>query len=212
MIRERYLPRRLNIPNPLLKQEELLEIMQDSTRITMFVCANCARAGKELTSAGRTRPVVPDFNLPGRIHSIVVPCTGRLQPEHILKAFESGSSVVSIVACQEDNCHYAEGSRRCALRVELVQGILKEIGLGEGRLLLSHLPGSAAEDLAIAAGKSGSSNDTDSMNVRIAAIRERIVETLQAYPPNPLLQSPPMEKEESYEEEIAFSDGEESDA
>jgi F420-non-reducing hydrogenase iron-sulfur subunit len=188
-----------------------VELMQDSTKITMFVCANCARPGKELTSAGRARPVVPDFNLPGRIQSIVVPCTGRLQPEHILKAFESGSSVVSIVACQEDNCHYAEGSRRCALRVELVQGILKEIKLGEGRLLLSHLPGSASEDLAMAAGKSSGSNNADSMNSQIAAIRDRILETLRAYPTNPLQSSSPAESKESYEEEIAFSDAEESD-
>jgi F420-non-reducing hydrogenase iron-sulfur subunit len=180
--------------------------MQDSTKITMFVCANCARAGKELTSAGRARPVVPDFNLPGRIQSIVIPCTGRLQPEHILKAFEAGSSVVSVVACQDDNCHYAEGSRRCALRVELVQSILKEIGLGEGRLLLSFLPGSASEDLAMAAGKSGSSNDAGSLNAPIAAIRARIMEALRIYPLNPLQPSSPAETEELCEEEMAFNE------
>jgi F420-non-reducing hydrogenase iron-sulfur subunit len=194
-----------------LLQEELVEITEDSTKITMFVCANCARAGKKLTSAGRARPVVPDFNLPGHVQSIVVPCVGRLQPEHILKAFESGSSVVSIVACREDNCHYAEGSRRCALRVELVQSILKEIGLGEGRLLLSHLPGSALEDLAMAAGKSGGSNDADSLSAQIAPIRDLIIKTLRAYPPSPLQQSSSAESEELCEEEMAFSDEEEND-
>jgi F420-non-reducing hydrogenase iron-sulfur subunit len=185
--------------------------MQDSAKITMFVCANCARAGKELTSAGRARPVVPDFNLPGRVQSIVVPCTGRLQPEHILKAFESGSSVVSVVACQDDNCHYAEGSRRCALRVELVQSILKEIGLGDGRLLLSYLPGSAAEDLAMAAGKSGGSNGAGLLDAQIAAVRDRIIETLRIYPPNPLQQSSPAGTEDSCEEELVISgvDGDE---
>lgn len=183
-----------------------MEIMQDSTKITMFVCANCARAGKELTSAGRARPVVPDFNLPGYVQSIVVPCTGRLQPEHLLRAFETGSSVVSVVACQEDNCHYAEGSPRCALRVELVQSILKEIGLGEERLLLSYLPGSASEDLAMAAGKSAGSINADSLNAQIAAIRNRIIEALRTYPPNPLQQASPEGKEELCEEEMAFSE------
>jgi F420-non-reducing hydrogenase iron-sulfur subunit len=194
-----------------LLEEELVEIMQDSTKMTVFVCANCARAGKELTSAGRARPVVPDFNLPGHVKSIMVPCTGRIQPEHILKAFESGSSVVSIVACQEDNCHYAEGSRRGALRVEFVQSILREIGLGEGRLLLFHLPGSASEDMAMAAGKSGGSNNTDSLNSQIAAIRDRIIETLRTYPTSPLQLSSVPESEESYEEEMVISDVEESD-
>jgi F420-non-reducing hydrogenase iron-sulfur subunit len=183
-----------------------VEIIQDSTKITQFVCANCARAGKELTSAGRARPVVPEFDLPGRVQSIVVPCVGRLQPEHMLRAFEAGSSVVSVVACQEDNCHYAEGSRRCALRVELVQSILKEIGLGEGRLLLSHLPGSALEDLAVASGKSSGSNNPESLNAHIGAIRNRIIETLRSYPPNPLQQSSSERTEELCEEEMAFSE------
>jgi F420-non-reducing hydrogenase iron-sulfur subunit len=188
-----------------------VEIIKDSTKITMFVCANCARSGKQWTSADRARPVAPDFNLPVHVQSIVVPCAGRLQPEHILRVFESGSSIVSIVACQEDNCHYAEGSPRCALRVELVRSILKEIGLGEERLLLFHLPGSAAEDMAIAAGKSGGSNNTDSTKAQIAAIRDRIIEMLRVYPSSPMQLSSSTESEESYEEEMAFSDVEESD-
>ena len=130
-----------------------METIPDSTGITVFVCANCARPGKVLTSAGRGRPVVPEFNWPGRVQQIIMPCTGRLQPEHVLKAFESGSRLVSVIACQEDNCQYIEGSRRCARRVDYIRSILKEIGLGEDRLLLSHLPGSASEDLALAAGK-----------------------------------------------------------
>jgi F420-non-reducing hydrogenase iron-sulfur subunit len=194
-----------------LPQEEQVKIMQDSAKSTIFVCANCARAGKELTSAGRVRPVVPDFNLPGRVQLIVVPCVGRLQPEHILKAFETGSSVVSIVACREDNCHHAEGSRRCALRVELVQSILKEIGLGEERLLLFHLPGSASEDLAAAAGKSGEASQADSLNAQIAAIRGCIIETLRIHPSSPLQLSSREESESFCEEEMALSNVEESD-
>ena len=164
--------------------------MPDSTEITMFVCANCARPGKKTTSAGRVRPAVPDFNLPGRVQRIIVPCTGRLQPEHVLKAFESGSSLVSVVACEENNCHYIEGSRRCALRLDYIRSILKEIGLGEERLLLSHLPGSASEDMALASGKPASGNHSDSLGARIAAIRDQAIEALRCLAPNPLLQLP----------------------
>jgi hypothetical protein len=95
--------------------------------------------------------------------------------------------------------------------VELVRSILKEIGLGEERLLLFHLPGSAAEDMAIAAGKSGGSNNTDSTKAQIAAIRDRIIEMLRVYPSSPMQLSSSTESEESYEEEMAFSDVEESD-
>jgi coenzyme F420-reducing hydrogenase delta subunit len=71
----------------------------------------------------------------------------------VLRAFESGSSVVTVVACQVDNCHFIEGSRRCARRVDYIRSLLNEIGLGDERLLLFYLPGSASQDLAVAAGK-----------------------------------------------------------
>lgn len=163
-----------------------MEIMQDSAGITVFVCANCARPAKEPAAAVKSRPEIPDFNWPVRAKQVIVPCTGRLQPEHVLKAFESGSSVVSVIACREDNCHYIEGSRRCSLRLEYIRSILDEIGLGEGRLLLSYLPGSASEDLALSAGKSAPDSNSDSLETQIAAIREQVAEALRTYPPNPL--------------------------
>jgi F420-non-reducing hydrogenase iron-sulfur subunit len=168
-----------------------VEIIPDTAGITMFICANCARPGKKLTSANRTRPAIPEFNWPGRVQQIIVPCSGRLQPEHVLKVFESGSSVVSVVACQEDNCHHIEGSRRCARRVEYIRSILKDIGLGDERLLLSYLPGSALEDLALASSNTAPENHPDSLDAQIAAIRDNVVEVFRNLPPNPLLQPPP---------------------
>jgi coenzyme F420-reducing hydrogenase delta subunit len=153
----------------------------------MFVCANCARPGKELSSARRSRPEVPDLGLPGgHVRQIVIPCAGRLQPENVLKAFEAGSDVVAVTACEEGNCHYAEGSRRCALRVESIRLLLQEIGLGEGRLLLCHLPGSAAEDLKLTSGEGAVSGSLESLEDKIAEIRNQITEALRVCPPNPL--------------------------
>jgi coenzyme F420-reducing hydrogenase delta subunit len=139
-----------------------------------------------LTSAGRTRPAIPDFKLPNRVEQVIVPCAGRLQPEHVLRAFEAGARIVSLIACQEDNCHYAEGSRRCALRVEFIRSILQEIGLGEGRLLLYYLPGSASEDMALAAGKAANTSSSDLLDAQIDDLRVRMIEAFNAYPPNPL--------------------------
>jgi F420-non-reducing hydrogenase iron-sulfur subunit len=154
--------------------------------VTVFVCANCARPGKELSSAGRARPNVPDFNWPDNFQQVIVPCTGRLQPEHVLKAFESGSSIVSVIACQEDNCHYIEGSKRCARRVDYIRSLLREIGLGDERLLLSYLPGSAAEDLALAAHQKPGMNGSGSLNSRLTEIREQVVQALRTFPSSPL--------------------------
>jgi coenzyme F420-reducing hydrogenase delta subunit len=174
----------------------------------VFVCANCARPAKVSGAALKGRPVVPNFNWPVPTQQIVVPCTGRLQPEHILKAFESGASVVSVVACQENNCQYIEGSRRCSLRVNFVREILDEIGLGGGRLLLFSLPGSASQDLALSAGKTTPAENSESLKTQIAAIRDQVAEVLRTFPPNPLqqLSQSDSEKDPSLEE-VSFSEG-----
>jgi F420-non-reducing hydrogenase iron-sulfur subunit len=156
--------------------------------VTVFVCANCARAGKKSTSANRTRPALPEFVWPFPVDQIIVPCSGRIQPEHILKTFESGADLVVIIACQEDNCHYIEGSPRCFRRVEFIRSILEEIGLGEERLLLAYLPGSASEDLLVTAGKTATARESDALDKRIAKIRDHVVKALDMLSPNPLRQ------------------------
>jgi len=156
------------------------------TTVTVFVCANCARPGQTPDSAGRSRPAVPRFDWPVSVREVPVPCTGRIQPEHVLKAFESGARLVCAIACQEDNCHYLEGSVRCARRVDYLRGILDEVGLGSERLLLFHLPGTAAEDTALGAGRAVPVCAADAGDAAIAAIRDEVLRALDSLTPTPL--------------------------
>ncbi len=157
---------------------------QVSAAVTVFLCANCARPAQAPTSAGRPQPTVPDFGWPWQVREILVPCTGRLQPEHILKAFESGSDLVCAVACREDNCHYLEGSKRCARRVGYLRSILQEVGLSGDRLMHFTLPGTAAEDMALAAGRPA--RTCADLDAQLAAVRDRVMQALEGLPPNPL--------------------------
>jgi hypothetical protein len=109
----------------------------------------------------------------------------------VLKAFETGCRVVSVVACEEQNCHHAEGSRRCSLRVQYVRSLLEEIGLGEGRLVLAHLPGSALEDLKASGGRPAAGISPDTPAARLEGIRKAILEALGDSPPNPLAEPEP---------------------
>jgi nicotinamide mononucleotide adenylyltransferase len=120
------------------------------------------------------------------VRQALVSCTGRLQPEHVLKAFEAGSEAVCMVACQDDNCHHLEGSKRCARRVAYIRSLLDEIGLGGERLLLFHLPGTAAEDMALAYGRTVEAPAPADVDAQAAAIRESVLRTLRDLPPNPL--------------------------
>jgi coenzyme F420-reducing hydrogenase delta subunit len=162
--------------------------------VTVFLCVNCARPGRLPTSAGRPRPEVPDFRWPASVRPVLLPCTGRLQPEQVLKAFESGADLVCAVGCQEDNCHYLEGSRRCARRVDHVRSILREIGLGSERLMFFTLPGTAAEDLALGAGRPAPQAGP-ALAPLIAAVRSQVAAAIENLPPSALRQ--PSAKEET---------------
>jgi coenzyme F420-reducing hydrogenase delta subunit len=117
--------------------------------VALFVCANCARAGQLPRDRNRQRPKPLAIDWPFGVHEVLLPCAGRTQPEHLLKAFEAGVDATCLVACDEGNCHTLDGSRRCGRRVEYLGRLLDEVGLGASRIRLFHLPGSAKEDLAI---------------------------------------------------------------
>jgi len=174
--------------------------------ITVFLCANCARPARVATSSGWClHPVAPDFDWPWPVRQTLVSCTGRLQPEHVLKAFESGSQAVCMVACQEDDCHYLEGSKRCARRAAFLRSILDEIGLGGERLMLFHLPGTAAEDMALASGRAVEALGATVLDAQVAAIRGQVIETLRALPINPLRKASAAEADEDFHQEVELS-------
>jgi coenzyme F420-reducing hydrogenase delta subunit len=138
----------------------------------------------------------PDFLWPCAAREVMVPCTGRLQPEHLLKAFEAGADLVCVIACDEGNCHHLEGSRRAARRVEFVDRMLAQIGLGAGRVMLFHLPGSAREDMALGAANatpSGQPASREEVEKRIRQIRDEVVARLKTLAPNPLRSAAPCE-------------------
>jgi hypothetical protein len=136
------------------------------------------------------------------VREVLVACTGRLQPEHVLKAFETGSDVVCAVGCEEDNCHYLEGSQRCARRVDYLRSILDEIGLGGKRLLFFHLPGTAAQDLALGAGKPQSVDGSEARNARVAALREQMTQALDGLPLSPMRAAPVAEAAATIPQEV----------
>lgn len=152
----------------------------------IFVCENSARAGRVPTSGNRFPPETPDFGWPFPVQEVVVPCAGRLQPEHLLKAFEGGADAVGVVCCEEGNCHHHEGNKRCRRRIDAVSSMLEEVGLGKGRLMLFHLPGSAVQDMALGAGASAPASLDPTLKQKVAAIRDQVVAAVASLAPTPL--------------------------
>lgn len=157
--------------------------------VVAYVCENAGRAGAVPSSGVRRRPTTPDFGWPFAVTEIVVPCAGRLQPEHLLKVFEDGADAIGVICCEEGNCHHLEGNRRCARRLDHVDGLLKQIGLGGERLKIFHLPGSAKQDMALGCGAAASTLDPgaeSAMNRKVAAVRDAFAAHLATVSPNPL--------------------------
>jgi coenzyme F420-reducing hydrogenase delta subunit len=63
-----------------------------------------------------------------------IPCSGRLEPLHLLRALEDYADAAYVVTCPEGFCRYFEGNRRALKRVERTKAILRSIGLGEDQV------------------------------------------------------------------------------
>lgn len=83
-----------------------------------------------------------------RVRFFPLPCSGRLEPLHLLRALEEFADAAYVVTCPEGACRYFEGNRRALKRVEMTKKILASIGLEEGRVGLVAGSKEAPETLA----------------------------------------------------------------
>lgn len=63
-----------------------------------------------------------------------IPCSGRLEPIHLLKALEEFADMAYVITCPEGECRYFEGNRRAKKRVERTRAIITDIGLEAERV------------------------------------------------------------------------------
>jgi len=79
------------------------------------------------------------------------PCTGKVDVEYILKAFEEGADGVYVVACSVGNCHHLHGNVRATKRLAHARKLLEEVGIQGERLGIYYMSGSQATAFAGAA-------------------------------------------------------------
>jgi coenzyme F420-reducing hydrogenase delta subunit len=63
-----------------------------------------------------------------------IPCSGRLEPIHLLKALEEFADAVYVITCPKGQCRYFEGNSRAKKRVERTRAIISDIGLEAERV------------------------------------------------------------------------------
>lgn len=100
--------------------------------ILAFCCHYCAYAAADL--AGTMR-----LQYPGTVRVLRLPCTGKIEVNYILAAFERGVDGVIVAGCLEGGCHFQEGNLRARRRVERTKQFLAEIGIEPERLEMFNL-------------------------------------------------------------------------
>ncbi|SMC69159.1 F420-non-reducing hydrogenase subunit D [Desulfocicer vacuolatum DSM 3385] len=79
------------------------------------------------------------LNYPSEVKVLQVPCTGRVDILHLLKAIEDGADGVYVAGCLEGECHFLTGNIKTKKKVIYVKKILEEIGMNPDRVEMYNL-------------------------------------------------------------------------
>jgi coenzyme F420-reducing hydrogenase delta subunit len=70
----------------------------------------------------------------GALRLFPLPCSGRMEPLHLMKSLEEFADAAYLITCPEGDCRYSEGNTRASKRVARACGILADIGLEKERI------------------------------------------------------------------------------
>jgi F420-non-reducing hydrogenase iron-sulfur subunit len=101
-------------------------------KIVAFCCNFCAFAAADLAGAMRVQ-------YPPNVRIIRLPCTGKVDAIHLMKAFEDGADGVFVAGCMEGECHFLEGNLRAKKRVAYTKKLLEEVGTDPNRVEMFNL-------------------------------------------------------------------------
>lgn len=79
------------------------------------------------------------LNYPANIRVVKLPCSGRVDVIHLMKAMEEGTDGVFVAGCLEGDCHYQVGNLRARKRVEYVRELLDRLGVGGERVAMFNI-------------------------------------------------------------------------
>ncbi|MCS7215598.1 MAG: hydrogenase iron-sulfur subunit [Thermodesulfovibrio sp.] len=97
-------------------------------KIVAFLCNWCSYAAADKAGAAQN-------TYPPNVNVIRVMCSGRVDPQFVMKAFKDGADGVIILACHLGDCHYKEGNYRAVQRYRMLTRLLDELGIEKERFL-----------------------------------------------------------------------------
>lgn len=107
-------------------------------RIVAFVCNWCTYIAADAAGTARAR-YSPNVRL------VRLMCSGRVDPQFVMSAFEKGADGVMMCGCHPGDCHYNEGNYKALRRFVLLKKMLSQLGFEDGRLRLEWISASEPE-------------------------------------------------------------------
>ena len=122
-------------------------------KIVAFLCNWCSYRAADLAGTAR-------IHYEPNVRFIRVMCSGRVDPEFVLKALSLGADGVMIAGCHPGECHYLEQNYKTMRRFAMIKHTLKHMGVEDERVRLQWA--SAAEGVQLA----------EAINKMVAEVRE----------------------------------------
>jgi len=110
-------------------------------KILVFACNWCSYMGADLAGISR-REYPPNALL------LRVPCSGRVDPGTLLRAFEKGADGILVTGCHPGDCHYRSGNEHAYTRIQMAQRLIAQLGIGKDRLRIEWISSSEGERFA----------------------------------------------------------------
>ena len=115
-------------------------------KILAFLCNWCSYGAADLAGVSRMK-------YPTNFRVVRIPCTGRMSPKFILKAFLDGADGVWVSGCHPGDCHYITGNMYARRKFSAAKSLLEYMGLEQGRLQFSWISSAEAEKFSSTANK-----------------------------------------------------------
>lgn len=112
--------------------------MSFEPKIVGFMCNWCAYRGADLAGTSRMKSAP-------NVRTVRVMCSGRVDPQLVVKAFQLGADGVLILGCHPGDCHYAEGNYKAARRISLLKKMMAQFGIEDERIRLDWVSASEGD-------------------------------------------------------------------
>jgi coenzyme F420-reducing hydrogenase delta subunit len=106
-------------------------------KILAFCCNWCTYAGADLAGLNRMK-------YPADIRLLRVPCSGRVNPQYVLKALQGGCDGVLVCGCHPGDCHYTSGNYYAKRRMMIFKRLVEYTGFPPERFQIRWISGSEA--------------------------------------------------------------------